>query len=530
MSKLMDRRTVLGGIGLGVLQAVVARVSRGAAAAKSAPGVKNVRDYGAQGTGQVDDAPALNTAARALRDGDTLLVPAGTYLVDSAAWLIRGRSRIKIQGEGDATRLIVSDQNDSNPQKQDYHSTLVIDQCTGVEIADMVVESRGANYGNTDAYGSRSYGDDRARAIIDCGGCALVVLRSSDVTVSKVKARRTGSVGVFYFSCCQELVARDCFANARSLGYAGFAVDNWVDYRVNGRRTYSFLNCTVAKEDANYSSKGGIVAEGDRGMPLTITVDGGKYSDGATGGGNAQVAGTGISIFDCNATIKNVTTENCYIGLRLNKRGGAIDHHAWHVSNCSMLGNRVAGIYLAVGNAAGGGDYLIEGVTIRSGKTSVWWRTALEAVKVSSGIVHDGYMEGAVRITGADIAGAQYGILATGKSQFTIDGGNIEASVNGIALYGGGTNRISGVTIKTSAPGSSPVLVSTSNKSQTASSTSSLVVSGCTLDIDNAVPGDVALKLTGNSRLFASTEITNNRIGHGTISAPRGAATTYQVE
>jgi hypothetical protein len=45
------------------------------------PRTLNVRDYGAVGDGVTDDTAAINAAAADLRDGDTLYIPAGTYLV-----------------------------------------------------------------------------------------------------------------------------------------------------------------------------------------------------------------------------------------------------------------------------------------------------------------------------------------------------------------------------------------------------------------------------------------------------------------
>ena len=145
--------------------------------------------------------------------------------------------------------------------KQDYHTTLAIDQCDNVTLANLVVESKGENYGNTDAYSGLSGGDPRTNAIINYGGSALLVSRSNAVTLNNVSARYCGSVGVVYLTSSQNIVVEECFANALSLGYAGFAIDNWADATVQRQRTYKFFNCRVAKETATYSAKAGIAAE-----------------------------------------------------------------------------------------------------------------------------------------------------------------------------------------------------------------------------------------------------------------------------
>lgn len=51
------------------------------AAAEDTPRILNVKDYGAVADGVTDDTAAINAATADLRDGDTLYIPAGNYLV-----------------------------------------------------------------------------------------------------------------------------------------------------------------------------------------------------------------------------------------------------------------------------------------------------------------------------------------------------------------------------------------------------------------------------------------------------------------
>ena len=50
-------------------------------AAEDSPRTLNVKDYGAMGDGVTDDTASINAAAADLRDGETLYIPAGTYLL-----------------------------------------------------------------------------------------------------------------------------------------------------------------------------------------------------------------------------------------------------------------------------------------------------------------------------------------------------------------------------------------------------------------------------------------------------------------
>lgn len=61
------------------------------------PRTVNVRDYGAVGDGVTDDTPAILQAIAELRDGDTLYIPVGNYL---------------IREYGDRDILLISDKND----------------------------------------------------------------------------------------------------------------------------------------------------------------------------------------------------------------------------------------------------------------------------------------------------------------------------------------------------------------------------------------------------------------------------------
>lgn len=490
----------------------------------------NVRDYGAVGDGATDDSAALNAAATALQSGQSLYFPAGVYIVDTACVLVRGKSNIAIFGDGASSILRPTNQGPT-VTKQDYHTTFAIDQCDGVTLSDMVIESKGENYGNTDAYSGLAAGNPRTNAIINYGGSALLVARSNEVTLSNVSARYCGSVGVVYLSSSQNVVVESCFANALSLGYAGFAVDNWADASVQTQRTYKFFNCRVAKESATYSAKAGIAAEGDQitGRLLNVDVIGCVFEDCAVGG-DAPEFGSGVSAIDTRLTLTSTVSKNCYIGLTWQKRGGATDFSWCRVDGCQFLQNAVTGAYIAIGTATGDADVSIVSTKIFSANTSVWAAVGAvtnEAVKTSSGIAVGGYLNGTIKVDGCDIYGGQHGIWAIDSSNLVATGNTISAVNGGITQYGGGILKATGNSISVEATASSdvPIYMNTANLAASASYNAFMYAVGNMLTAGADTDTNYAILLTGNAALFDTTIVKNNVVLTGQINA--NSAVTY---
>ena len=490
----------------------------------------NVRDYGAVGDGTTDDSAALNAAATALQSGQSLYFPAGDYIVNTACILVRGKTNIAIFGDGASTRLRPTGQG-TVTTKTNFHTTFAIDQCTRVTVSDMVIESKGENWGDTDAYSGLAGGDPRTNAIINYGGSAILVARSNEVTLNNVSARYCGSVGVVYLTSSQNVVVEECFANALSLGYAGFAVDNWADSSVQTQRTYKFFNCRVAKETATYSAKAGIAAEGDEiaGRLINLDVVGCIFEDCAIGG-DAPEFGSGVSAIDTRLTMSSTVSKNCYIGLTWQKRGGATDFSWCRVNGCTFIQNAVTGAYIAIGTATGDADVSITSTKVFSANTSVWASVGAvtnEAVKVSSGIAVGGYLNGVIKVDGCQIYGGQHGIWAIDSSVLTVTGSTISAVNGGITQYGGGTLKATGnnITVEAALTTDIPVYMNTANFAASASYTSDLYVVGNYLSAGADTDTSYAILLTGNNALFNNTIVKNNVVLDGQINA--NSAVTY---
>jgi|SRR5690554_612491 len=80
----------------------------------------NVKDYEAVGDGTTDDTAAIQEAIREAAEGDTVFIPAGTYLVRSLGL----KSGINIQGEGMLIQQIEGEKEEVTNEKQNSSSPL----------------------------------------------------------------------------------------------------------------------------------------------------------------------------------------------------------------------------------------------------------------------------------------------------------------------------------------------------------------------------------------------------------------------
>ncbi|MDM8178147.1 glycosyl hydrolase family 28-related protein [Olivibacter sp. 47] len=348
----------------------------------------NVKNHGAAGDGITDDTNAIRTLFSSVPNGCSIYFPTGTYIIDSACLLLRNKNNITIYGDGHSSVVRPSNQGVA-PKKQYYHCTLAVDKCTFVHIRDLAIESKGENYGDADAAGPLNipHGDPRADFTIQNGGSALLISRSGNVICDNLVGRRCGSVTVFYISSCDTVTFNNCYANAYSVGYAGFCADNWIEYGGDKyRRRYNFNNCSVYKESNPYAGKSGILIEGDAGNIPTVNINGGLFCD-LRGNSTAHREGVAIDIADANVFIKNITGYNNDSSIRLITRGNVPDNIFHDIQNCSFYGNLVLGFDITYqGIAPGKTNLFIKNVTQYVNLQSRWatpseWGPATDIVK-----------------------------------------------------------------------------------------------------------------------------------------------------
>jgi polygalacturonase len=141
-------------------------------------GEVNVRDFGAKGDGVTDDIAAFEAALDALGpDGGTLLVPAGTYIVNPSrkgALEITRRSNITLAGEG-LDRSIIR----LAPVSYGTAHVILVTNASGITIRDLTLDGNVPN---------ATFNEPQ------CNG--IEVRNSSDVRVERMRFMRIWGDGV----------------------------------------------------------------------------------------------------------------------------------------------------------------------------------------------------------------------------------------------------------------------------------------------------------------------------------------------
>ncbi|TMP24652.1 hypothetical protein CWB99_21830 [Pseudoalteromonas rubra] len=424
--------------------------------------------WGAVGDAMTNNSAAFHRFSNSIQDHWTIYIPAGEYLLNSGGFSIEGKSHVEIFGAGNHERKADTDESYTaseqlylpnvrwsskpvtrlRPAKQritnefgiegignpapypnrgpeqieavPYFTTLTIDSGHAISLRDMVIETRGKFWGDTDhpQLSFDAYGRLKAQWAKNAGGSALLVSRSTDVTLSNLDARLAGSVASVYLSSNNRVTLNYVFANAGSYGYASFNPDNWVDANINKNGKYTFNYCSSAAENGlgTISGKGGIVIEGDNQNVPKVTVTGGLYRD-AQPGSDFLDGGNGISSDTANLTVTNVDLVNNMTALRLTAKS-ITEKLTTNISNSRLLNNRAAGIYAKFIEAQQQGEdpshsIMLSNLEIKTNNSSVWSQfpsaQPLLLDKSTNFIIHALYPI-SINLKNNKVSGGEYGM------------------------------------------------------------------------------------------------------------------------
>lgn len=274
--------------------------------------------YGAVGDGVTDDTAAIVRLLTDVADGQTIDLMGRSYAlfvgnngvtVGDAIPLadvprLYNRNNITIRNG----RLFAANPGVS-PTKVRYPTTMTVDGCTGITFSNVIFESRGESYGDTDASAPLGYEERRAFAAQN-GGHALLIVRSLRTTTNNCSFLRCGSVGSYYVMSADESVANNCYSSPMSLGYAAYAMDGWAGTPTTtgfDGATTTLNNCSTDSNGATYGSKGCVVTE-DTGT--TVYINGGVYRD-AYANGSARFIGNAFTASSSNVYVTGAHVENC---------------------------------------------------------------------------------------------------------------------------------------------------------------------------------------------------------------------------
>lgn len=492
-------------------------------------GALNVKWFGALGNGSTNDTAAIRLAIAALRDGDSLYFPPGEYIVDSGCLLFRGLMNVTLFGEGVDSWIHPSGQRTPPAAATDYHSSVAIDQCAGVEIRNLRIESKGEGWGSTNAGDSLERGDARTNFAIEKGGHALLVARSTNITIANVTGRLCGSKGVFHLSSCGDVTVLDCFANAGSSKYVLFAVNNWCDDATNRSRTYRFIDCGGWSEPgySDRSGKGGIVVEGDETMVIHADIQGGVFKDCLAEEG-AKPPGCAVGATYVNLTVDGLVSDSCLVGFYAGSRETHLANTEHAIIGCQFLRNKMTGIMLDI-QAAGGGTHrlTVNGTVIQTNPEPYWEQSSDFGVQHSSGLLNRHPFNGSLHLSHVTMLGAEYGVYAMDALHLECLATMIRATRHGCLIYGGGTYEVNGSDIASEL--AAPFVFQTDNRTSSGASegTGPLRVTITKSAIDCGLDQSL-ISLTGGITDLETVTITDNIVRNGYVNIEPGTIQTVQ--
>ena len=323
--------------GLFLLLTVFCAMTVLSAAETAEPRILNVRDYGAVGDGVTNDTAAINAAAADLRDGETLYIPAGTYLLreygEMDIILIQDRRNIHIRME-DGAILQLDTVEDHAISDENHHFILHLVRCENTTVTG------GAIYGDRLRYtGSMHVEQGYGIRMIDC----------KDLTVRNVEIAYLRGDGIMMFTGiknpdgtrekCENITVdnchvHDCLRNGITLSSVdGCVISNTVIHGIRGTAPEAAVDIeaefsgTVNKnatiENCEFYDNGSL-SVGVTGPSENIRFISSALAEKFTFDGR----GNGLTLSDCTAGMvcvsgQNAVIDNCRI-YQLRLYGGSV--------------------------------------------------------------------------------------------------------------------------------------------------------------------------------------------------------------
>lgn len=305
--------------------------------AEDPPRTLNVRDYGAVGDGVTNDTAAINTAAADLRDGDTLYIPAGTYLLreygEKDIILIQDRKNIRIVME-DGAILQLDTVEDYAVSDENHHFILHLVRCENTTVTG------GAIYGDRLRYkGSMHVEQGYGIRMIDC----------KNLTVRNVEIAYLRGDGIMMFTGiknpdgtrekCENITVdnchvHDCLRNGITLSSVdGCVISNTVIHGIRGTAPEAAVdieaefsgtvNRNATIENCEFYDNGSL-SVGVTGPSESIRIISSALAEKLTFDGR----GNGLTLTDCTAGLvcvsgQNAVIDNCRI-YQLRLYGGSV--------------------------------------------------------------------------------------------------------------------------------------------------------------------------------------------------------------
>lgn len=282
----------------------------------------NVRapEYGARGDGRTDDTAAIQRAIQAVAGtGGTVLVPSGTYLINTVATSSRGL----VVGSRMTFKLAPGAVLKAIPNAAGNYTIVSVYSATQVAIlGGTLVGDRGRHAGAAGEWGmGLSIQKSRQVSVSgvvarDCWGDGFYISGSADVTLEGVRAEHNRRNGLSVTSCDGLRVRGSVFRASQ-----GTAPEAGLDIEPNPGETVdnvAITGCTFADNAGSGLESGVPDSNLGRAFITRVVIDGNSF----TGNGRAPADGgvhMGIRISNCPGTqvLRNVVRANTGQGIYL---------------------------------------------------------------------------------------------------------------------------------------------------------------------------------------------------------------------
>lgn len=310
--------------GLFLLLTVFCAVTVLSAAETAEPRILNVRDYGAVGDGVTDDTAAINAAAADLRDGETLYIPAGTYLVrehgEFSVILINDVRDARIVLDEETIIQLDTVPDDTLPQ-QNRHFVFHLRFCENVTFTGGTIYGDRLRYDGT-AHCEQGYG-------IRLSDCRNVTIQNveiahlrgdgiwifSDIYVDP----QNGVKGQSYDITVDDCHIYDCFRNGITLtSVVGCMISNTVVHDIKGTAPQSAVdieaeypgsfNHNITIENCDFYDNG-ILSVAVTGSSKNIAVRSTRLEQQFA----FDEKGDGLTLSDCDTGLVTLSGQNAVI-------------------------------------------------------------------------------------------------------------------------------------------------------------------------------------------------------------------------
>ncbi len=287
----------------------------------------NVRDFGAVGDGVTDDTSAMLGAIAELRNGDTLYIPAGRYLIreygDRDILLVSGKKDLKVVMEDGATLQLDTVEDDALPLGNRHH-VFHFYQCQNLTVTGGTIIGDRMNYtGN--AHVDQGYGI----RLSDCRGVTvqdveIAYFRGDGIMVFSRDTDENGIRQRCYDVTIDHCHIYGCFRNGITVSSVdGCVISNTVIHDIQGTNPQAAVdieaeyegtyNRNVTIENCHFYNNG-ILSVAVTGVSNNITVKSSILEQQFV----QSDEGDGLKLSDCTMGLvglsgKNVVIENSRI-------------------------------------------------------------------------------------------------------------------------------------------------------------------------------------------------------------------------